>query len=111
MPHEQAEDATVYPAVARLLGGKDPTGTMTRGHLEIAHLVRLLSRLLEEMPAEGPSSDDLVELRPILYGLHAILRLHFAQEDESFLPLLAGAAEPPAGPPDAGATDRMNAAT
>ena len=33
------------------------------------------------------SDDDIVELRRLLYGLHAILQLHFAQEDEGYLTL------------------------
>ena len=32
----------------------------------------------------GPSRDDLIDLRRVLYGLHAILRLHFAQEEEAY---------------------------
>ena len=30
---------------------------------------------------------DLMEMRRLLYGLHAILRLHFAQEEEGYLSL------------------------
>ncbi len=33
------------------------------------------------------TGDDLLELRQLLYGQHAILRLHFAQEEESYLSL------------------------
>jgi heavy metal translocating P-type ATPase len=91
VPHEQHEDTTVYPLVARAIGGDDPTAAMSRAHLEIAHLVRLFGRLVDELPAEDPeplTPDDLRDLRRILYGLHAILRLHFAQEEEQYLPLL-----------------------
>jgi hypothetical protein len=88
LPHDRAEDATIYPEVARLLGGDDPTGTMSRAHLEIAHRVRLFGRLIEELPPAGPEPEDLVELRRLLYGLHAILQLHIAQEEESYLSLL-----------------------
>lgn len=96
IPHERQEDATVYPVVASLLGGDDPTGTMSRAHLEIAHQVRLFGRLVDELP-EGPlSSEDKTDLRRILYGSHAVLRLHFAQEEEQYLPLLTAAAEPAA---------------
>ena len=87
LPHEEAEDRALYPAVAAVLGGTDPTGAMSRTHVEIAHLVRRLGRLLEDLPATGPDADDLAELRRLLYGLHAILRLHFAQEDEGYLSL------------------------
>jgi heavy metal translocating P-type ATPase len=88
LPHEQAEDALLYPVLARLLGGTDPTGTMSRAHVEIAHLVRRLGRLLEETDPTDPDPDDLAALRSVLYGLHAILELHFAQEDEGYFGLL-----------------------
>ena len=88
IPHEQAEEATVYPAVARLIGGDDPTAPMNRAHLEIAHMVDVLGRHLNELPSQGPAIDDIRDLRHILYGLDAILRLHFAQEDEAYLALM-----------------------
>ncbi len=87
LPHQEAEDAILYPAVARALGGEDPTATMTRAHVEIDHLVRRLGRLLDGVPADGPDAEDLLELRRVLYGLHAILKLHIAQEDEGFFTL------------------------
>ena len=88
LPHELAEDQALYPAVARVLGGTDPTGAMSRSHVEIGHQIRRLGRLLEELPADGPDEEDVAELRRLLYGLHAILRLHFAQEEEGYLSLI-----------------------
>jgi heavy metal translocating P-type ATPase len=88
LPHEQAEDTELYPVLARVLGGEDPTGTMSRGHAEITHLTRRLGRVLDDLPAEGPEPDDVQELRTTLYGLYAVLRLHFAQEDESYFSML-----------------------
>lgn len=94
LPHDESEDAKFYPAVAKILGGSDPTGIMSRAHVEIAHLVSLFGRTLDELPPEGPDADDMRELRRILYALHAILSLHFAQEDESYLTLVdAGPSE------------------
>jgi hypothetical protein len=78
----------MYPAVARLIGGEDPTAPMSRMHLEIAHMVRVLGRHLKELPPEGPGVEDIRDLRRILYGLDAILRLHFTQEDEAYIALL-----------------------
>jgi heavy metal translocating P-type ATPase len=86
-PHEEAEDTTLYPVLARALGGKDPTGTMSRAHAEIAHLIRRLGRVLDDIGPDGLDNDDVVELRHLLYGLHAILQLHFAQEDEGYFSL------------------------
>jgi heavy metal translocating P-type ATPase len=94
VPHEQREDTTLYPLVARAIGGHDPTAPMSRAHLEIGHLARLYGRLLDELPGNGAGPpppiphEDVRDLRRVLYGLHAILRLHFAQEEEQYLPLL-----------------------
>lgn len=82
--HEEAEEAAVYPVVAKLMGGEDPMSSMARAHVEIDHLARVYQQLLGELPAEGPGADDLMDLRRVLYGLHAILRLHFAQEEEAY---------------------------
>ncbi|MFL5736606.1 MAG: heavy metal translocating P-type ATPase [Actinomycetota bacterium] len=82
--HEEEEEAEVYPVVAKLMGGEDPMATMSRAHLEISHLTRLFTQLLEDLPPGGPGPEDLPDLRRVLYGLHAILRLHFAQEEEAY---------------------------
>jgi heavy metal translocating P-type ATPase len=82
--HEEEEEAAVYPVVSRLMGGEDPMGTMARAHLEIEHLSRVYVHLLDNLPPEGLDPEDLVDLRRVLYGLHAILRLHFAQEEEAY---------------------------
>ena len=87
-PHEQAEDAALYPVLARVLGGNDPTVTMSRAHVEIAHLIRRLGRLLDDIEPTTIDEADIVELRRVLYGLYAILQLHFAQEDEGYLSLV-----------------------
>jgi soluble P-type ATPase len=76
------------PLVAELLGGDDPTAPMHRAHAEIVRLTRLLGGLLDDLGPAGPEPEDLADLRRVLYGLHAILRLHFAQEEEAYLSLL-----------------------
>ncbi len=91
--HEEEEEAAVYPVVAKLMGGEDPMASMARAHVEIDHLTRVLRALVDDLPAGGPTPDDLIDLRRVLYGLHAILRLHFAQEEEAYAWL---AAEEPA---------------
>ena len=86
-PHEQAEEAELYPALDRLLGGTEPTATMSRAHAEITHQIRRLGQLIDDIGDDLPDDADLADLRSLLYGLHAILRLHTAQEDESYLSL------------------------
>jgi heavy metal translocating P-type ATPase len=88
-PHEEEDDRVLYPVVAALLGGEDPTGAMSRGHFEIRHLARTFCRLVDDLPEEGPGPEELRDLRRLLYELHAVLRLHFAQEEESYLSLRA----------------------
>jgi hypothetical protein len=68
LPHEREEQVTAYPLVARLLPGEDPTGPLVRTHQEIARLVRLFARLVEQLPGGGPQPEDLRDLRRILYG-------------------------------------------
>ena len=87
LEHEAADEADLYPLVARLIGGADPTGPMSRAHVEIRRLAGMLTRLVEALPEDGPAVSDLRDLRRVLYGLYAVLRLHFAQEDESYLSL------------------------
>ena len=86
-PHEHAEEAELYPALNRLLGGADPTAPMSRAHAEIAVQIARLGRLIDDIGDRDPDEADIADLRGILYGLHAILRLHTVQEDETYLSL------------------------
>jgi len=88
LPHEIAEEQQLYPAMAEVLGGSDPTGAMSRAHTEILHLVRRLGLVLDDLANHEASASDLTELRRLLYGLHAVLLLHFAQEEEGMFPLI-----------------------
>jgi hypothetical protein len=85
-PHETAEEQVLYPALDRALGG-DATATMSRAHAEIAHQIRRLGQLLADIGDQPPDDADITDLRALLYGLYAILRLHTIQEDESYLSL------------------------
>ncbi len=84
LPHEREEQETAYPVVEEILGGNDATGPLVQTHHEIRRLSRLFARLLDQLPADGPRPEDLRDLRRVLYGLHAILTLHFAQEEELY---------------------------
>jgi len=83
IPHEERDDAQIYPGVARLIGGDDPMAAMSRSHREIRHLSRSLQRVSSDLGPEGPDPRTLAEILR-LHGLDAILRLHFAQEDEIY---------------------------
>ena len=63
-------------------------GTLSRTHAEIEHQIHRLRRLMEDIGATEPVADDIVELRGLLYGLYAVLRLHNAQEEEGAFSLV-----------------------
>lgn len=87
LPHAAAEDAVLYPAVARLLGSPAATDTMRRDHEEIRHLVTVLRRHRQEFES-GVLPAAWREIRGVLYGLHAVVTLHVAKEEELYLPLV-----------------------
>jgi heavy metal translocating P-type ATPase len=87
VPHEEREDRDIFPLLARAVGNDDVTSALHRTHTEIFHLIRLTDRLVREIPEDGPGLEDLTDLRRVLYGLDAILRLHMAQEEELYLSL------------------------
>ncbi len=84
LPHEGRDDQTLYPAVAPFMGGDDPLASLSRTHQEIRQLSRRFGRIVEDLPPAGPSQAVACELQRLLYGLDAILRLHFAQEEEVY---------------------------
>ncbi|MDN0115043.1 heavy metal translocating P-type ATPase [Yersinia intermedia] len=84
-PHERSDDTDVYPVLAELLGGDDPMAAMSRTHREIFELGRRLKRIIKAIPPDrSPKAETITELQRVLYGLDAILRLHFAQEEEIY---------------------------
>ncbi len=87
LPHEREDERTLYPKLAALLRGEEPLAPMSRTHQEIFHLVRQFQSLHDDMPAAGPEREDLADIRRVLYALHAVLRLHIAQEEELYLSL------------------------
>lgn len=88
IPHAHAEDRVLYPVVAGLMGAADATRTMSRDHVEVALLTEQLDALRAGLDAGAPDAQQLKALRRVLYGLHAIVALHFAKEEEIYLPLL-----------------------
>jgi soluble P-type ATPase len=96
LPHERAEEALLVPIVGRALGGHDATAALSRTHAEIEHQVGLLRRVTEGL-ADPPGRADVVEVRRLLYGLYAVVRLHNAQEEEGAFTLVPDPARRPPG--------------
>jgi heavy metal translocating P-type ATPase len=90
LPHERAEETQLYPALAAPLGGVEATAPMSRVHAEIERLTRRLGTHLSQIDADGSIDPKRVDdLLACLYGVHAVLALHFTQEEESYFALAA----------------------
>ena len=88
LPHEHAEETQLYPALAHPLGTGEATATMSRTHAEIQRLADRIGAHLAQAQSNGAISPDQVDdLLACLYGLYALLRLHFAQEEENYFTL------------------------
>lgn len=88
LPHEDAEQDDLYPALAIPLGSAEATATMSRTHAEIHRLTDRIGKHLDVARTVGAiQSEQFDDLRSCLYGLHALLRLHFLQEEENYFAL------------------------
>lgn len=87
IPHAQAEEEALYPVVAQAMGSPLATKTMSRDHIEVGALTTELERVLG---AKAWESDEAAmgRLRGLLFGLYALVKVHFAKEEEVYLPLL-----------------------
>ena len=83
LPHAQAEDAALYPAVQEVLGSLDATRTMSRDHVEISYYITELAQIQQDL-----SPQTFKALQRVLYGLYALVKVHFAKEEEVYLAIL-----------------------
>ncbi|AQA05110.1 cadmium-translocating P-type ATPase [Mycobacterium sp. MS1601] len=88
LPHERAEEHELYPALAIPLRSGEATATMSRTHAEIEHLIDRIGTHVHVAESAGRVQiGQRRDLLAALYGLHALLRLHFAQEEENYFTL------------------------
>ena len=88
LPHEKAEETGLYPALARPLGSGEATATMSRTHAEIQRLADRIGTHVSLAKVHNAIQHDQVDdLLACLYGLYALLRLHFLQEEENYFTL------------------------
>lgn len=83
IPHAQAEEAALYPVVQQVLGSPEATRTMSRDHVEVGRYVEELAVLRQDL-----SPRNTKPLQRVLYGLYALVKVHFAKEEEVYLPIL-----------------------
>lgn len=89
IPHATAEDRELYPSVQGVMGSAQATATMSRDHAEVAQLTHELGEMRDRLSERTGVPNELArELRRVLYGLYALVKVHFAKEEEIYLPLL-----------------------
>ena len=66
--------------VERILGVLHATGTISRDHVEVGKLTKEMRTLIEQLGTAPHNDWVLKELRRVLYGLYAIVKVHFAKE-------------------------------
>ncbi len=84
LEHEREDDQVIYPRIERALGGDDPIPSLHHAHRAIQQLGRTMQGMVSDLPPEGPGQAAIDDFRRVLYGLEAISRLHFAQEEEVY---------------------------
>lgn len=88
IPHAHAEDRALYPVVGQILGAPEATATMSRDHVEVGRLTQELGALRSQISGAAVGGFEAKALRRVLYGLYALVKVHFAKEEELYLPIL-----------------------
>ncbi len=88
LPHAQAEEAALYPVVGKVMGAPEATGTMSRDHVEVGRLIEELGMLRSNISGSTLTAAQIKDLRRVLYGLYTLVKVHFAKEEEVYLPIL-----------------------
>ena len=84
LPHARAEEEVLYPEWAALVGYPDAAVPMVHDHEAI---VARVERLAEA------SMEDVDTLQELIYGLYALILVHFRKEEDIQLPVFD--AQPP----------------
>jgi iron-sulfur cluster repair protein YtfE (RIC family) len=88
IPHAEVEDQVLYPVVGKALNAPEATATMRRDHVEVSRLTAELGIVRAQLVGTALAPAQAKALRRILYGLYALVRVHFAKEEEIYLPIL-----------------------
>ena len=82
--HEQSDETTVYPQLARFLHDEHGLGAMSRAHREIMHLARLLERLVTDLTPTDADRYLVRDAQRVIEGIEALVRIHNAQEEDIY---------------------------
>lgn len=81
VPHMEAIEATLYDRLERLMGGRHSMAPMRQEHEAMARLVEELGRYRDHIEGCAWSAVEGMALRRALYRLHALLKVHLAEEE------------------------------
>lgn len=82
--HERDDEGSIYPRLARLLPERHSLAAMSRAHLEILHLARLLVRVAEDLPSEDVDRYLIRDAQRIIETIETLVRMHTAQENDIY---------------------------
>ena len=88
VPHAHAEDRALYPVVGRVMGAPEATATMTFEHEQVVALTEELESIRRRLGDGVAAQDWELEARRVLYGLYTLVKVHFMEEEEVYLPIL-----------------------
>lgn len=88
LPHARAEELALYPVVEEVMGAPEATTTMSRDHVAISQLTEELGELRNFPDRASLIPSQAQALRRVLYGLATLVAVHFAKEEEVYLPIL-----------------------
>jgi hypothetical protein len=70
------------------MGAPEATGTMSRDHVEVGRLIDELGLIRSNISGATLTASQIKDLRRVLYGLYTLVKVHFAKEEEVYLPVL-----------------------
>jgi hemerythrin-like domain-containing protein len=92
LPYAAVEEEILYPALAVAADAATPVDVLRAEQLEIRRLTNELDEARRGLPLGEERAWSRV--RSVLYGLHAVARMHFRIQDEVVLPLLEAELDP-----------------
>lgn len=84
LPHEMHDDREIYASIRRNSDDHDALAGMSRTHMEMNRMVQDLRKMREVLGRTEPDDGDRYELQRLLHGFAAVVKLHFAQEEEIY---------------------------
>jgi hypothetical protein len=80
LPHIEAIESALYGELERLMQGRHSMAPMRREHAELRRLIESMGQYHELVTLGQLGPAEVIGLRRALYRLHAMLRVHLAEE-------------------------------